>query len=305
MNPVIQTKELTKRFGNFYAVNNVSLQVNKGEIYGFIGLNGAGKTTVIKMLLNLIRPTKGEVFINGEQVNLKNNHIWKQVGYIVERPVAYPELTVEENLKIHQKLLKDRNKRAIEVVLEDLKLISYAKTKVKNLSLGNYGRLGIAKALLHRPNLLILDEPMNALDPIGIVETRHLLQNLVQNNGVTILMSSHLLTEVTKIANKIGMIHHGKLIKEIATDKLNEQLKKRLIIQTKQNEEVLNMLAANNYKSIMNDCGEIEITCSKVIEQPEKIAKELIDEGFSLTKLLVKEENLESYFMRVIKRAEE
>src|SRR5690625_1274263 len=247
MNPVIQTKELTKRFGNFYAVNNVSLQVNKGEIYGFIGLNGAGKTTVIKMLLNLIRPTKGEVFINGEQVNLKNNHIWKQVGYIVERPVAYPELTVEENLKIHQKLLKDRNKRAIEVVLEDLKLISYAKTKVKNLSLGNYGRLGIAKALLHRPNLLILDEPMNALDPIGIVETRHLLQNLVQNNGVTILMSSHLLTEVTKIANKIGMIHHGKLIKEIATDKLNEQLKKRLIIQTKQNEEVLNMLAANNY----------------------------------------------------------
>lgn len=302
MNPVIHTNELTKKFDHFYAVKNVSLQVNKGEIYGFIGLNGAGKTTVIKMLLNMIRPTKGVAYINGNQVNLQNNHIWHDVGYIVERPVAYPELTVEENLQIHQKLRLKRNEQTIKTILSDLNLTAYTKTKAKNLSLGNFGRLGLAKALLHDPNILILDEPMNGLDPAGIVEVRHLLQDLAQNKGVTILMSSHLLTEVAKVATKIGMIHHGQLVKEIKSEKLNEQLKKRLIINTTNNKKAFEKLAKNNYNPIVNDNGEIEVTCSRITKHPEKISKQLVYAGFPLTKFVVKEENLESYFLRVIEK---
>src|SRR5690625_3173217 len=178
MPQVIQTNQLSKDYHGFQAVDGVSLRVNKGEIYGFIGLNGAGKTTTIRMLLGLIRQTHGTCYINQRPVSLKNHHIWRKVGYMVETPHAYPELTVEENLEIYRRLRLISNKHAIPEVMKQLNLTRYARTKAGNLSLGNAQRLGIAKAILHKPDILILDEPANGLDPAGIVEIRDLSQVL-------------------------------------------------------------------------------------------------------------------------------
>src|SRR5690625_686489 len=239
MHQAIQTNQLSKSYKGFQAVENVSLTIKKGEIYGFIGLNGAGKTTTIRMLLGMIRPTHGTCYIKGEKVSLINNHMWKNVGYMVETPHFYPELTVEENLDIFRRLRLISNRDIVLKVMDQLHLTRYAQKKAKNLSLGNAQRLGIAKALLHSPEILILDEPVNGLDPAGIVEIRELLQDLAFNKGVTILISSHLLSEIAKIATNIGVIHEGKLIQEIESNKLNELLNRRLTIDTRDRKSVV------------------------------------------------------------------
>jgi len=169
---VIQTNRISKNYKDFQAVKEVSFSICKGEIYGFIGLNGAGKTTIIRMMLGMIKPTQGTCYIKGEKVTSTNHRIWKSVGHIVETPQAYPELTVQENLEIFKRIRLNSDPDIVLKVMEQLHLTRYAQTKAGNLSLGNSQRLGIAKALLHSPEILILDEPMNGLDPSGIVEIR-------------------------------------------------------------------------------------------------------------------------------------
>src|SRR5690625_812506 len=235
MYPVIQTKQLSKSYKGFQAVKNITLNIHKGEIYGFIGLNGAGKTTTIRMLLGLIKPTHGTSYINGKKITSTNYQIWDHVGHIVETPHSYPELTVKENLEIFQQLRMVLEPHAVPKVMDQLHLSRYAQTKAGNLSLGNAQRLGIAKALLHSPEILILDEPMNGLDPAGIMEIRELLQDLAFSKGVTILISSHLLSEITKIATKVGIIHEGQMIQEIKSNTLNQLLHKHLAIDTRNN----------------------------------------------------------------------
>src|SRR5690625_4233888 len=187
------------------------------------------------MLLGLIRPTKLTSYINSYKVSRTSSYICKKVDHIVETPHSYPELTVEENLDIYRRLRLISDREVIRKTMQHLHLTKYAHTKAKDLSLGNAQRLGIAKALLHSPEVLILDEPVNGLDPAGIVEIRELLQELAFNQGVTILISSHLLSEVAKIATKIGIIHEGQLIQEMKSSKLNELLNQRLIIDTRNN----------------------------------------------------------------------
>src|SRR5690606_38190543 len=166
--------------------------------YGFIGLNGSGKTTTIKMLLGMVRPSHGSCYIQGRKIELSNHSMWANVGSLVETPYAYPELTVKENLEIFRRLRGVSDAEAVHQVMDQLKLTGYADKKAGKLSLGNTQRLGIAKALLHKPEILILDEPSNGLDPTGIIEVRELFQHLAKDLGVTIFMSSHLLSEVAK-----------------------------------------------------------------------------------------------------------
>jgi ABC-2 type transport system ATP-binding protein len=222
MDGIITTDQLSKRYGKLLAVDGVSLNVRKGEIYGFLGLNGAGKTTAIRMLLGMIRPTAGAAYIRGKKINAGNYRLWGQVGYLVETPYSYPDITVTENLEITRRLRGLDDVNAVKSVMEKLQLTRDKDRKTKTLSLGNAQRLGLAKALIHNPAILILDEPSNGLDPAGIVEIRQLLLDMAGNDGVTIFISSHILGEISRLAARIGIIHEGRLLQEIETSELQE-----------------------------------------------------------------------------------
>ncbi|ALX50202.1 ABC transporter ATP-binding protein [Lentibacillus amyloliquefaciens] len=300
MEETIFTQNLTKCYRGVHAVDHVSLRIKKGEIYGFIGLNGAGKTTMIRMLLGMIRPTNGQCFINGQKVSAGNHHIWKQIGYMVGTPYSYPELTVRENLGITVRLRQLADKGAISRAMNRLKLTAYANKKTKHLSMGNAQRLGIAKALLHQPQVLLLDEPTNGLDPAGIVEIRELLQELSCENETTIFISSHNLGEISKIATKIGIINDGKLIQELKKEELDQQLIKKLLIRTRDMNGAAKVLSNAGF-SINNIKGEpLETRSIDAVQHPEKLAKILVNANHPPTMLLVEEEDLESYFLRVI-----
>ena len=220
MGLAIETNGLSKFYPRVRAVDSVDLRVNQGEIYGFIGLNGAGKTTTIRALLGMIRPSAGSVRVLGEAVGPHGRGPWRHVGHLVEAPAAYPELTVRENLEIARRLHGISEMGTTARAIDSLALSPYADRKSRTLSTGNLQRLGLARALLHGPELLILDEPANGLDPAGVVEIRELLASLAREKGVTVFMSSHILTEVDRLATRIGIIHKGRLIEELDTEKL-------------------------------------------------------------------------------------
>lgn len=299
MNYIIETENLTKKFGDFSAVDSVSLNVRKGEIYGFLGLNGAGKTTTIRMILGLISPSNGTIKVLNETIKSGGKGPWSKVGTIVEVPFSYPELSVIENLEIISKLRNLKNKSS-ETVIKKLKLTKYEKVKSKNLSLGNLQRLGLAKALIHNPELLILDEPSNGLDPEGIVEIRELLLDLSKNKCTTIFISSHILSEISKIADRIGIIHNGKLIKEISSQEFDNINKKSLLINTRNNELAMRILKEKNLNPIKTELGEIKLTDSYSLNNSDKIASELVLKGVPLLSQTFYEEDLEKYFLTII-----
>lgn len=300
MKSLIETDGLSKHYNGFQAVEDLSLSVNKGEIYGFIGLNGSGKTTTIRMLLGMIKPTSGTCFIYGKKVNLRNYAIWEKVGYMVETPYAYPELTVKENLHAFRRLRLISNPDVVDQVIDRLNLTPYADKKAKNLSLGNAQRLGIAKALLHKPGILILDEPVNGLDPAGIVEIREFLQELAFNEGIAIFISSHLLTEIARIATKVGIIHQGRLVQEVEAAQLHLLLNQRLVLGVREKTQALEVMASAGFVSSLNKDGFIETYDVNAIKRPDDVARFLVHQGHSPTKLAVEEEDLETYFLRLI-----
>lgn len=297
---IIKTNSLTKFFGTTAATDDISIQVDRGEIYGFLGLNGAGKTTLIRMLLGMIKPDNGTVMLFDKQLTAKFNQ-WNDIGYMVETPYAYPNLSVRENLKVYYKLRQLNNPLEIDFIIEKLKLSKYKDTKAKVLSMGNQQRLGLAKALIHRPKLLILDEPINGLDPEGIVEVRSLLKEL-SRNGSTIFLSSHILGEVAKVANRIGIVHEGKLIKELSTFELKDQLLKKVLVQTGNNLKAIQELTNINHRASLTDEGEIEIIDKNAIDHPENISKFLVEKDLSPKQVRLFTEDLEMYFLRTIRR---
>src|SRR5512143_2382889 len=220
MDYAIETEGLSKVYGRLRAVDSISLRVKPGEIYGFLGLNGAGKTTTIRLLLGMIHPEAGTVQVLGRPVGPTGRGPWAHVGHLVEPPSAYPELTVRENLEIARRLQGISDPSATVRVIHILGLEAYAQRKAGQLSSGNFQRLGLARALLHEPELLLLDEPANGLDPAGVVEIRDLLASLARDRGVTVFMSSHILTEVDRLATRIGIIHKGRLIEELSASQL-------------------------------------------------------------------------------------
>ena len=300
MKEVIRTENLTKHYGEIHAAEAVNLQIKQGEIYGFLGLNGAGKTTTIRMLLGMIRPTRGETFLYGEKADPGNTDLWNRVGHLVEIPYSYPELTVRENLEIFRRLrlLKDRN--VVTEVMEILHLGRYRNMKARNLSHGNAQRLGIARALIHHPGLLILDEPANGLDPAGIVQIRELLTDLARNHGVTIFISSHILGEISRIAIRIGIIHEGHLIRESEADQLKRSRHRVLHVNTLNNQQAHEILTIRGYHSVPLPDGSVEISDESAISHPEKVSALLVSSDLPPTGIAVDEEDLEHFFFRII-----
>jgi len=211
--PVIQVSSLCKNFGSLEAVKDLSFEVNQGEIFGFLGQNGSGKSTTIRMLLSLIHPSSGQIQIFGKDIISHRNQIAKKMGAIIERPDLYPYLTAKEHLQLFAKLSQKKvTTQQIDQTLELVGLSNRASDKAQTFSLGMKQRLGIAIALVHQPELVILDEPTNGLDPQGIADIRHLIQHLAKQEGKTILVSSHLLTEIEQMADQVLIIHQGKKI---------------------------------------------------------------------------------------------
>ncbi|MDE6950659.1 MAG: ABC transporter ATP-binding protein [Lachnospiraceae bacterium] len=222
MKEIIRTQNLSKRYGESPVVKGIDLSVPEGTIYGFCGPNGAGKSTTLKMLLGLVRPTEGEISIFGREMTAKNRiEILRQTGSLIESPSYYGHLTGKENLEILQGLLK-APKENVEKVLRIVRLHDQGKKKVSAYSLGMKQRLGLASALLNFPKLLILDEPTNGLDPAGIQEMRELVRSLPGKYGITVVISSHLLSEIDQIVDDIGIIAGGKLKYQGSLERLHE-----------------------------------------------------------------------------------
>ena len=228
---VIETKHLTKIYGKQTVVNQVNLHVKKGRIYGLLGRNGAGKTTIMKMILGLTSITSGKVDVFGQNIKGLEKHIYPRIGALIETPGFYPNLTGTENLKIFAKLRGTAAPNAIKNTLEIVGLPYKDKKMFSNYSLGMKQRLGIANAILHDPELLILDEPTNGLDPIGIATMREFIKNLSIERGKTILISSHILSEISLLADDIGIIDHGVLLEESSMNELRKKNRKYILLQ--------------------------------------------------------------------------
>lgn len=297
---VILTSDLSKHYGNRIAVNRLSLQVRQGEIYGFLGLNGAGKTTTIRLLLGMIRPSEGAAWIFGVRPHPDALDLWARVGYVVEAPSAYPELTVRENLEVFRRLRRVTDPKAVEQTIERLGLGSYADHRAGTLSRGNRQRLGLARALLHEPELLILDEPVNGLDPAGIAEVRELLLELVHRRGVTVFMSSHLLSEVARIATRIGVIHEGRLSEELDAEELERRCHRWLVVDARDCSAAQAILQAAGFAVAAAEGGKLVLTDARVVACPDDVARLLVEKNVRLTRLSVEQEDLESYFLRLI-----
>jgi ABC-2 type transport system ATP-binding protein len=297
MTNAISAQGLAKNFGEVKAVKKVDLEVRRGEIYGFLGRNGAGKTTSIRMLLGLIRPSAGEIAIFGESLRKRRLAALKQVGFLVESATAYPNLTVRENLEL-QRLLMDAPKAAVENAIKLLSLEEYADRKSAHLSLGNKQRLSLARALVHSPELLVLDEPANGLDPAGIVEIRGLLRKLA-DEGITIFMSSHILAEVDQLADRIGIIHEGSLIEELDRKELGKRRRLRIEIDVDRPDRAESILRERLGLREISRQGERGVRIADADAESGDIARALVEAGIRLERLLPVEENLEEHFMRI------
>ena len=296
-NYAIETDQLTKRYGEVLAVQTVDLRVRDGEIYGFLGLNGAGKTTTIRALLGMIHPSEGQVKILGQAV-AGGRGPWAQVGHLVESPSAYPDLSVRENLEVARSLQGVSDAGATSRVIERLGLASYAARKAGTLSTGNLQRLGLARSLLHEPKLLILDEPTNGLDPAGVVEIRELLQSLAHEKGMTIFMSSHILTEVHRLATRIGIIHRGRLVEELDTGQLEQLRARRLEVKTRDLEAAKLSLQSAGYKYEVKD-ETILLESNHAVEHPDDVARILVNARNPPIRLAVEQQDLEEHFLQL------
>ncbi|WP_066306365.1 ABC transporter ATP-binding protein [Bacillus sp. FJAT-29814] len=300
MSYIIQTNQLTKSYKGKEVVSNVNMKVKKGEIYGFLGPNGAGKTTLMRMLTNLVKPTSGEIEIFGEKLTNTSYEILKRMGSIIEYPVFYDKLTARENLELHCEYMGYYDKKAIDQALDLVKLKNIENKSVKEFSLGMKQRLGIARAIITKPELLILDEPINGLDPVGIKELRDLFHMLSREYGITMLISTHILGEMEQIADTIGVISDGKLIKEVSMNEIREQNTEYIELAVSDMNKAVyvleDILKITNYKVI--DETRMRIYDSRVTQG--EISKTFIMNGVMIEEINKKNHSLEDYFLTLI-----
>lgn len=301
MEYILKTHNLTKVFDGKEVVSNVNMNIKKGEIYGFLGPNGAGKTTVMKLITNLLKPTAGEIEIFNERLTNASYETLKRMGTIIENPIFYEKLTGRENLEMHCDYMGYHNKKSIDEVLKMVNLRGVDQKPVKAFSLGMKQRLGIARAIITKPELLILDEPINGLDPMGIKELRELFKMLSTEYGITILISSHILSEIELIADTIGVISDGKLVKEVSMEnirKSNFEFIEMVVEDTSKATYILNnKLNISNFKVMNNNL--IRIYTSNIT--PNKISETLILNGVSIESITKKQSSLEEYFLKLTK----
>lgn len=293
---IIETKKLTKRFGSTRVVNNVDLQVKKGEIYGFLGPNGAGKTTTIRMLLGLARPTKGAIHIFGKDIKRERLSILKKVGSLVEYPSYYGHLSARENLEA-VRILLDAPKSRIDEVLSIVRLTKDAKRPVKGFSLGMKQRLGIATALLGNPELLILDEPTNGLDPSGILEIRELIKSMPREHGITIVLSSHLLSEIDQMATQVGIISRGQLIFQDSISKLRERSTSKINLTVNDADSAWKTLLTHGYTT---DLVQNRLCLENGSdENVAAIVKSLVQNDYAIYRVEEEKKSLEDIFLEL------
>ncbi|MDR2967037.1 MAG: ATP-binding cassette domain-containing protein [Methanobacteriaceae archaeon] len=287
--------DLTKKYGDFTAVEKLKIKVPEGKTYGFLGRNGSGKTTTIRMMMGLIKPDSGNVKIFGKKINRGDNSYLSQIGAIIETPGFYNNLSAYENLEITCELFKC-DKQSIKKSLTTVRLDNVGNRSVGKFSLGMKQRLGIANALIHSPKILILDEPTNGLDPIGIIEMRKLIKNLSKTMGITILVSSHLLNEIQLIADYVGIIDNGKLIKEGSISSINANQQNYLIIETNNVEKTEKVLNDLNFKFDKTD-DFFKIYCD--YEDNPNINKKLIKNDLKVYNLRSHSKTLEERFLGI------
>jgi ABC-2 type transport system ATP-binding protein len=300
MTIVLQTQSLSKCYGHVLAVDAVDLHVDRGEVYGFLGLNGAGKTTTIRALLGMIRPSSGSVSLFGAPITPGGDGPWRRVGHLVETPAAYPELTVRENLEVARRLHDVADRGATIRAIDRFGLATYADRPARTLSMGNLQRLGLARALLHDPELVVLDEPANGLDPAGVVEVRELLRALAREQGVTVFMSSHNLAEVDRLATRIGIIHAGRLIEELDMRALERLRARRLAVDARDRVAARAALEAAGYViSLVGEDGLFVLGEPRAVEAPDEVARLLVAAGTPPIRLAVEQDDLEQHFLQL------
>jgi ABC-2 type transport system ATP-binding protein len=296
---ILKTTHLSKYYQQTKVLDDIHMTIHKGEIYGFIGQNGAGKSTTIRMITGLGAPSTGEVYLFGEQTKHLEK-AQKRIGLLLEGPSLYEHLTALENLEVQRRLLGIPEKNRLTKILELVDLANIGNKKVKNFSLGMKQRLGVALALLNEPELLILDEPTNGLDPMGIVELRQLLQRLNREQEITILISSHILRELELLATTYGFIHQGKLLQEISAEHLKEEYGQYLEIEVDNLElgtRVLKeILGTSNFKVYEHK----SIRLYDYVDQKQLVSKTLTKEGLIIEKFVQVTGTLEAYFARLI-----
>ena len=296
---VIETKQLTKQYGTQKSVAELNIHVQRGRIYGLLGRNGAGKTTTMKMLLGLTQPTSGNVTIWGKSLMGNEKKLLPRIGSLIESPGFYPNLTATENLRIFAALRGLKNQSAIKSALELVGLPYRDKKLFSQYSLGMKQRLAIALAVMHDPELLILDEPINGLDPIGIAEVRSFIRALCDERGKTILISSHILSEVALLADDIGIIDHGVLLEEESLSDLEAKSDRYIrftVSDTGRAAEVLNGLFHENQFAVQ-DGHHLRLDSAKV--PVSKIVSAFVQHGLEVSEAAIVEESLEDYFKRV------
>ncbi len=297
MADIVQTRGLCKQYGKVLRVNHLDLQVPEGAIYGFLGPNGAGKSTTLKMILGLVHPTAGSISVFGKEVNGHNRlDMLKQVGSLIESPSYYGHLTGEENLKVVQTLRGVPEKDVYEV-LEIVRLEGQRSKKVAHYSLGMKQRLGLAAALLGFPRLLILDEPTNGLDPAGIQEMRELICSLPARFGMTVLVSSHLLSEIDQMADHVGIIREGELVFQDTLETLHRHSRHNLALRTGDNEGALKLL----HQSRVPCAQEEDYILLPRLDDPDaaKLIRYLIGRGVDVLRLEERQKSLEDIFLEL------
>lgn len=299
METILELNNISKNFGKQRALNNVCMNIQKGDIYGLIGRNGAGKTTLLKTIVTLSKPSSGTIQLFGSQNDAQYLEQLQRTGSVIETPVAYDQITAEQNLKYYCKLRGITDKNAIPEALRFVGLEDTNKKKFKNFSLGMKQKLGLAIALLNKPDFLILDEPINGLDPIAIVDFRDVLIRLNKEYGITILISSHILGELYQVANRFGILNEGNLIKEISKNEFDELTKQFIHVQVDNTEKacvVLQKVGISNFKVVSNT----KINIYQIDLDQAMINELLVKAGVKVHEIYKKGMDMEEYFKKLI-----
>lgn len=290
MNYILTTQNLTKTYGKKDAAKDINIHIREGEIYGLIGRNGAGKTTVMRVISGLSKATGGSYELHGENKF--------GVGVLIESPGIYPNMSAEENLRLKCIAMGCNSKSYIDGLLKTVGLENTGKKKAGSFSLGMRQRLGIALALVGDPRMIVLDEPINGLDPQGIVEVRQTLERLRDEKGITIMISSHILDELGKLADSYGIIHEGRLIDEFTTDELNDRCGKYVTIRTDNDEQAVSLLKQMGYTDAALDSDGV-IRIENATENTILINKNLVNAGIGVKEITIKNISLEDYYLSV------
>lgn len=298
---ILQTIDLTKQYRHEKVVNSVDMKIKKGDIYGFIGLNGAGKSTFIRLIAGLTRPSDGRIELFGSYNDSELNHARKRLGTLIENPGLFPNMTARQNLEVIRLQRGIPGTRCIDEVLKKVGLSNTGKKKVKSFSLGMKQRLGIAIAMLSEPEFLILDEPINGLDPIGVIEIRELLKQMNQDYGVTILISSHILSEVHQLATNYGFIHNGELIEQLTAKELDEKCRAHLLIEVDHVEKAVTVLEEKLETTSFEIMPDGKIKLYSHLNRGQIVSQTLTESGLRIEQFTPQRDTLEGYFTSLVK----